>query len=202
MPPEFQPDFLDYELYVYIPSIREVDDRFSFQNPGKYSSQSIAVQIRDITLDYTDLSNENIFFTKHGEIVVNHVASSIFEKNNLTGCQYRSTIEKKTRSASNIYTQLISSPISPLSSLTKFKKGKFPYRILVKDEQIYYPSSILKDISDFNRGSEYFGSNDGLPYLQQRFWIVTNKAMKILINELNQQKRDFIPVNLVDENMN
>jgi hypothetical protein len=198
-PSEFQPDFLNYDLYIYMPSIREIDDSISFQNPRNYSSQSIATQVQDIILDYKDLSKEDILFTKYGELVATIFASSIFEKNNLTGYQHRPTLEKETMTVSNIYTQLISFPISPLSSSTKFKTGTLPYRILVKDDQIYYNSSILNEVSDFNRSSEYFGSNDGLPYLQQKFWIVTNKAMNILINELNQNKRDFIPIHLVDD---
>jgi len=201
IPPEFQPNFFDYDLYVYIPSIREVDDHpaIKFRLNTVAISQLVNGPDRDLVLNCSDLPDKNILFTKYGGIIINNSASSIFEKNNLTGYRCRPIFEKKTISPSNVYMQIISSSLPPLSSSTKITKVKFPYRVLVKDDQIYYNSKILKEVSDFNRSFEHFGSNTGLPYPSQRLWIVSNKAMKVLIHELNQQKRDFIPVHLVDD---
>jgi len=201
IPPEFQSDFFDYDLYVYMPSIREVDDRPAVKIHSNTASISQLVNgpDRDLVLNCNDLPDKNILFTKYGGIIINNFASSIFETNNLTGYRSRPIFEKKTISPSNIYMHIISSSLPPLSPLTKITKAKFPYRSLVKNDQVYYNSTILKEASDFNRSFEYFGSNSILPYPPQRLWIVSNKAMKVLINELNQNKRDFIPVHLVDD---
>ena len=199
MPPEFQSSFLDYDLYVYMPSIREIDDRPSVKDLSLNFERNFEIPV--LTLGRKKLSDENILFTKKGEIIVTNFASSVLDKNNLTGCQYQSVPEKKTMLPSNDYLHLISSPISSVSSLTEIKKTTFPWKgVLVKDDQVYYNSSILKEVSDFNRSFEHFGSDNGHPfYYPQRLWIVTNKAMKVLVNELNQPKRDFIPVHLVDD---
>ena len=57
----------------------------------------------------------------------------------------------------------------------------------------------METVSDFNVMVEILGAHDGYPYRPQKLWIVTKKAMECLLTEFGQNKRDFIPVMLVDD---
>ncbi|MDR2943729.1 MAG: hypothetical protein LBU81_01340 [Methanosarcinales archaeon] len=73
---------------------------------------------------------------------------------------------------------------------------------IVTDDQIFYNKEILSELSDFNYSLEAFGYEGYNPYPPQKYWIVSEKSRSVLINELNQNEFDFIPVILTDEKKN
>jgi len=52
---------------------------------------------------------------------------------------------------------------------------------------------------DFNETSEILGSKLTSPYYPQRLWIVSKRVMKIFLKEFDLQRRDFIPITLVND---
>jgi hypothetical protein len=211
MPFEFQNDFMNHELYVFMPEQRIVGGNYyktKFTYPKKRESKEllVGIQAEDLILDLKILEKYDVAYTHNGEIVVGKNALDIFSLNNLSG--YYTKHIKDHRNplfvSDNKKFQIFSQCNLPKMALkTKICHTRVPWlAICVHNDLIYYDKKILNNVSDFNRSFEVFGSHDGFPYAPQHLWIVTNKAMKVLINELNQQKRDFIPVNLVDDEKN
>jgi hypothetical protein len=217
LPPEYQIDFMEHELYIFMPIGKRINDQASYNNSIGIRMQARDLQVNskksifdflffrfyspqflETTLNYKILNDNDILFTRHGALIVSNKALEIFEKSNLTGYQIRSILDRKTKNNLLTHFQLVSTSKMPqMSSQTRIKKGLFG-ALLIPNDKIYYNSSVLNRVSDFNKTSEYLGANLGLPYFHQKFWIVSNKTMRIMINDLNQHKRDFIPVILVD----
>jgi hypothetical protein len=186
-----------FDLYIFIPNRRKIDDSSSYRIKGRFGSIRIGVQVRELSADFSK-TNEEILFTKRGELIASIRALNIFKGNKLTGYEIKPVIDKENKQESGLYFQLIASELHPLSLKTVFLKGLFGTS-LIDEDYVYYNKNILLTVADFGRTVEYVGSNQGSPYYPQRLWIVTNKTMKVLINELNQNKRDFIPVHLIDD---
>jgi hypothetical protein len=75
----------------------------------------------------------------------------------------------------------------------------FSLRHYAVDDKFYYNRKVMESIVDFNRSLEGLGAYDGSPYHPQKLWVITKKAMEFLLTEFNYNKRDFIPVMLVDD---
>ena len=88
-------------------------------------------------------------------------------------------------------------PFNPKTIIQSGNKHLFYTRVL--NDLFYYNSDVMDNVCDFNVTFEILGSNSREPYLPQKLWIVSNKAMRILIKEFDYRKKDFIPVVLVDE---
>ena len=209
LPPEFRPDFMDHELYVFMPHNQIF--RGAFQNT-KYESQIkgtsnkllISKQIGNLILDFKILNQIN--FTATGALVINEEALEIFQKNNLTGYQMQPVSDSnKSSSVSDVlYHQVIPLNTMPsFSTKTIVQSKNTPHlRVFVLNDLFYYNADVMNNVFDFNVTSEILGSHDYVPYLPQRLWVVSKKAMIILLKDFKQTKRDFIPVILVnDENI-
>jgi hypothetical protein len=190
-------NFDKYELYIFMPNRSEIDDSSSYHMKGKLGSAAIGVQVRELSADFSK-THEAILFTKRGELIVSIRALNIFKGNKLTGYEIKPVIDKESTQESNLYFQLIANELKPLSSKTVFLKGVFGTS-LIDEDYVYYNKTVLLTAADFNRTVEYVGSYKGSPYYHQRLWIVTNKTMKVLMNELNQTNQNFIPIHLVDD---
>ncbi|MCL2862670.1 MAG: hypothetical protein FWE54_01025 [Methanimicrococcus sp.] len=195
LPPEYQTDFMEHELYVFMPVGKKINDRASYK-PYEQAIGPVRMQIHDLKISAKRL-NGDIFFTKYGALIVSNKALEIFTENNLTGYQIRSILDERTKEVSDSHFQLIPAyTMPPMSQPTKLKRGLIGGQ-LIPDDKIYYNSVILNLVSDFNKTLEYIGTNSGSPYYHQKLWIVSHKTMEIFISQLGQNKRDFIPVMLV-----
>jgi len=200
---------MDHELYVFMPHNQIF--RGAFQNT-KYESQIkgtsnkllISKQIGNLILDFKILNQIN--FTATGALVINEEALEIFQKNNLTGYQMQPVSDSnKSSSVSDVlYHQVIPLNTMPsFSTKTIVQSKNTPHlRVFVLNDLFYYNADVMNNVFDFNVTSEILGSHDYVPYLPQRLWVVSKKAMIILLKDFKQTKRDFIPVILVnDENI-
>jgi len=221
VPFELRPDFMDHELYVFTPhaQLNGVNsnylrtyappyDRENFVYPKKrYQHKELIIgkQIGDLVLNFKYLNKINYLHT--GEFVVSEDALEIFQKKNLTGYQTQPVSNsKKSSSDSDIqYHQIISLHTMPAFSLKTVVQSETHYTFLythVLNDNFYYKSSVMDNVFDFNVTSEILGSNAGNPYYPQRLWIVSKKAMRVLLKEFDLHKRDFIPITLVDDENN
>ena len=89
--------------------------------------------------------------------------------------------------------------MSPQTKIKKRPAYLIEYGFFINDGIVRYDTSVPNSASDFNKTAEYFGSSSGMPYLSQKYLIVSQKTMRILINQVGQKKRDFIPVVLVSD---
>ena len=211
IPPEYDPDFEKHELYIYMPLQkipRKKYNQFSFPQGIQYDKDLLTgTQKEDLKLNFKHL-NKDFAFTDCGDIIVNEKAFSKLSENGFDNLFEKRPIKaikgfrQQPYDLEEPYFQLLPIRIlHPFDTKTEIKKifGNFSLRGYAVDDKFYYNKKVMTDITDFNTTSEILGAYDGAPYYPQHLWIVTNKAMKVLINELNQQKRDFIPVNLVDD---
>jgi len=93
---------------------------------------------------------------------------------------------------------------SPKTIVQSEKKALLGFSTLVLNNFFYYNSDVMDNICDFNLTSEILGGNNGFgtnpyPYMPQRLWVVSKKAMRILLKEFGYPKRDFIPVMLAND---
>jgi hypothetical protein len=217
MPPEYLPDFEKYELYVYMPDIK-IDAGSSygtkFSEPivkkGSKELQKLK-QVGELIIDFKSLAGKDIAYGHYGEIIVSEKALELFKDNNLTGFQeqaVRNWKDSKIKTGEK-YFQLISTysmpPVSAKTKIVKYFPTKLSFLfstfVYIEDHILYYDKSI-SSISDFNTSFELFGDKGGDLYAPQNLWIVSNKVMRIMINDLNQHKRDFVPVILISEKGN
>ena len=205
-PPECQPNFMNHELYIFTPYARIKDVTLEYPKKSqKHKELDIGKQVGDLVLNLKRLNKLN-YTTSTGEFVVNEEALKIFQKNNLTGYRIQPVLDsKKSSSDSSIrYHQIIPlhtmPPFSPKTIVRSGTTSLFSlFYTFVLNDLYYYNSSVMDVVFDFNLTSEYLGSNEGVPYLPQRLWIVSKKAMRILLKEFGQQRRAFIPIILVDD---
>ena len=217
MPFEFQADFMEHELYVYMPNQKIISNRkyktkYVYPTEQKPKEFLIGTQCENLMMDFKILKNYDIVRTYNGEIVISENALNLFNSNNLSGFYTRPVKNNRKTSSIQEPIQLIPQYNLPkMASQTRICIVRVPWSKVntrIKDwllasyahnDLIYYNKSVLENISDFNQSYEAFGSYDGFPYAPQKLWIVTNKVMKILIEDLNQNKKDFIPIHLVDD---
>jgi hypothetical protein len=217
----------EYDLYRYTPSnVFPNNTHYKILNTNRGKNElPIPSPQGNVVVD-TDyyMNDKNIGISYYGgEIVVTEKCLEIFKEENLSGYYTRpakTTVGfRPTSMAKNTskYAQLVCSrPMPKLSPLTKIKVFKKPFSILVPDNKFYYDQKILSNVSDINQTNEYFGSEISIIYTTlamfsftkpsghpvQRYWIVTKKARDVLMNRLKQEKWDFTPVYLVDDNGN
>jgi hypothetical protein len=196
LPFEDQRDLDKYDLYIFMPNKREIEDSASYKATGKIGSARTCMQVKKISANFSKI-NKDILFTEHGELIVSIRALNVFKENKLTGYDTTSVIDKKNGQESDSYFQLMTNELQPLSSQTDFKKGLFGSVLIA--EEAFYNHNILETAADFNRTAEYLGDNTGFPYYHQRLWIVTNKVRKMFISDFNRNEKEFIPVNLIDD---
>jgi len=201
VPFECQEDFFDHELYVFIPYTRIEPLNIVYPKKRyKHRELDIGTQSGNLVLNLKYLIKVN--YTSTGGLVVREEALEIFQKNNLTGYRLQPVSSSKKSSADldKKYHQIIPLCVMPsFSPKTIVRSGTYPmFHTLVSDNLFYYNSSVMESVSDFNVTFEYLGSNEGVPYFPQRLWIVSNKAMRILLRDLDQKRRVFIPVTLID----
>ena len=194
-PFEDQRDLDKYDLYIFMPNNREIEDSPSYQATGKIGSARTGMQVKEISVNFSKI-NKDLLFTERGEIIVSVHALNVFKENKLTGYKTKSVIDKKSKRESDSYFQLASDELIPLSSQTEFKKGFFG-SILIAEDKAYYNHNILETVADFNRTAEYLGDNTGFPYYHQRLWIVARKVRNIFISDFNRNEKEFIPVHLI-----
>jgi hypothetical protein len=208
IPFEYQPDFMKHELYVFMPIQKIIGGsyyktKFTYSKKREPKELLIGIQAENLTMDFKILEGYDVVYTNTGEIVVSEKALKIFHANNLSGfyTQPVKDYRKPPIESKKIFSQLFSQSILPkMAAETEICiTNVLQLKVCVRNDLIYYDKTTLENASDFNRSLEVLGSHEGIPYAPQHLWIVTNKAMKVLINELNQRKRDFIPVNLVDD---
>ena len=196
LPFEDQRDLDQYELYIFIPDKREIEDSASYKATGKIGYARTGMQVKKISANFSKI-NRDILFTEHGELIVSIHALNVFKENKLTGYDTTSVIDKKSGQESDFYFQLITNKLQPLSSQTEFKKGILGSVLIA--EEAFYDHNILETAADFNRTAEYLGDNTGFPYYHQRLWIVTNKVRNMFLSDFNRNEKEFIPVHLVDD---
>ncbi|WP_316557238.1 hypothetical protein [Methanimicrococcus hongohii] len=211
VPPEYDPNFADYESYVFMP-LQKIPQRkynkFAFPSEKEIQTNlTLGIQKENLKLNYKTIVNKNFVFTESGEIIVTEKIFQEFEKNGfnnefkLRPIQAVKGLTQKPYEMNETYYQLIPlHTMPPLNSKTEIKKVKanLSLRQYVVDDKFYYNQDVMKNISNFNVMTEILGAYDGAPYYPQKLWVVTNDAMKFLINDLEQHKRDFIPITLVD----
>ncbi|WNY25853.1 hypothetical protein [Methanolapillus millepedarum] len=200
------------ELYVYIPSYKihggnYYGAKFEIINKSRKSDElMIQNQISDLIIREKELHGKNISLTDFGELILTKIGLDIFNENAISGFDFRpvmnsigNTLFPKAE-ISNQTVQLISNHIMPpLSSKTIFRREKNPASVFVSYSDFYYCRNVLDEICDLNQTVEYFGSNSGIPYFVQRYWIITKKTKDILIHKFDQKEEDFRPVYLVEE---
>jgi len=210
IPPEFDPDFINHELYVYMPLLKIPCFKYNQSvfppTIRSYKKLSIGLQKEDLKLNFKDLKGEDIVFTDCGEIIVNQKALSIIEKHLNFSFETRSVKDYRSKPyvLTEEYFQLLTKPVMPSihpQADMKKEKSNASFGIYAMNK-FCYSKNVMKSISCFNVTTEFLGSYNGVLHYPQKQWIVTNKAMKVLINELNQHKRDFIPVHLIDDDLN
>jgi len=212
LPPEYRPDFMEHELYLFRPQSTVSDYDFSRWVPFPASNSygvlpktrphCFRYQINDLEIDLKK-NEADLHFTTLGALIVSSKVLRIFEDNKLTGYETRSVRDKKTKQQFVNYFQIVPTSEMPKMSLqTKIKKRPsylLEFGFFISDNIIHYDASVRIRASDFNKTTEYFGSNNGWPYLSQKFLIVSHKTMEILINQVGQKRRDFVPVVLVTD---
>ncbi|MCL2863764.1 MAG: hypothetical protein FWE54_06800 [Methanimicrococcus sp.] len=213
LPPECQPNFMEHKLYLFRPVCNAID---YFQNPYNLpaitdsygilpnpSRHCIRYQKNDLEIDLNKKGPE-LLFTTLGAVIVSSKVLRIFEDNKLTGYETRSVRDKKTKQQSVNYYQIVpTSEMPKMSYQTKIKERPahlLEYGYYISDGVVRYDVSAIAGASDFNKTAEYIGSSSGMPYFSQKFLIVSHKTMEILINQVGQKKRYFVPVILVDDN--
>ena len=215
LPSEYRTDFMEYELYVFMPADKRISDHDAYDMPKKIQVRDLRINSKKIdsinlfskiysphfsetALSYEDLKKD-LLFTRFGALIVSNKMIEMFEKNNLTGYQLRNIWDEKTKRNLSTHFQLVSTSEMPqMSSQTKIKRGLLG-GALIPDAKVYYDSFVLNHVSDFNQTSEYIGTIFGNPYFHQKIWIVSKKATEILINQFGRQKKEFIPIMLVDD---
>ena len=207
MPFEYRPDFADHELYVFIPIQRIRGGNYyktRFINPTERETEELLIGVQDenLIMDFKILEEYDIAYTHTGEIVVSEETLDLFHANNLSGFytqpvkDYRKLPFESEKTFSQLFSQLT---LPKMAAETKICITHISQlNVCARNDLIYYDKTVLENACDFNKSLEVFGSRDGIPYAPQHLWIVTHKVMRILINELNQNKRDFIPINLAD----
>ncbi|WNY27825.1 hypothetical protein [Methanolapillus ohkumae] len=203
-PFEFQPNFMSYDLYVFTPVISIIDARIF---TSLKEVESLYDSHKEITISKSDVKGVSLAYTKRGEIIISEEVLEIFNKNNLTGFQAlpvqysdQNHQNKKSKTDLNIqYFQIITTRAMPPFSKKSTKKVGYSAERIVYDGDICYEKKVLLESFDFNRSFETIGPKDMIGYFPQSYWILSRRVVEILINELNQPKKDFKPVILVDE---
>ncbi|MDV0446470.1 hypothetical protein MsAg5_03090 [Methanosarcinaceae archaeon Ag5] len=203
MPFELRSDFMNYDFYVFTPIISVIDTKI-FKPTTEV--ESFYEGHKEITVTHQDLKRIDLAYTKSGELIISSEVFEIFNENELTGFQVipvqysdSNTQNSKNKGSEIQHFQLITTHIMPpFSKKTTLKLGYSAERI-VYDGDICYNREVVQDVLDFNRSDESISGKDMWGYRHQRYWILSKKTVEVLIKELNQPKRDFKPVILVDE---
>ncbi|MCL2142030.1 MAG: hypothetical protein FWH46_04050, partial [Methanimicrococcus sp.] len=147
IPPEFWPNFMNHELYVFIPHIRIIGGSYyhtRFEYPKKREPDQLLIgkQIGNLILDFKKLKDIN--YTSTGEFVISEKVLDIFQKNNLTGYQIQPVLDYNKSSSSELYYQIIPKYTMPLfSSETSVHSKKTPQlRVFVLNDLFYYNSCV------------------------------------------------------------
>ena len=206
---------MNHELYVYVPR-QKVFDRI---NLVVYPFRPLLNKIllpdfqKNLTINFKQLEDKDFVYTDLGEIIVSEKAISILSDNGFGDSFEISQIigpvakkgtalkENTGRPVMMSYFRLIPKntmpPLNPKSIIRKtFIFSLNTLQNYVVDDAFYYDRNVLETMSDFNVTSEVLGAYIPCP---QRLWIVSKKVMIILLQEFEQQRRDFIPVMLVDD---
>jgi len=104
LPPEYQPDFMGHELYLFRPQSTVSDYDYIARNPFPASNSYgilpnthpyyIRYQINDLEIDLRK-NEADLHFTNLGALIVSSKVLRIFEDNKLTGYETRSVRDKK-----------------------------------------------------------------------------------------------------------
>ncbi|WNY27817.1 hypothetical protein [Methanolapillus ohkumae] len=199
----------EYDLYVCCQNQKYRNfggkkDGTKFSYPKRKGRELlVGTQMEDMIIDFKKLKGIDYALTHNGEIIVSEKALNILHKNNLSGFQVRSVRNKKSKMiVEEKYFQLLATQLMP-PTMPETKIYDMLYLMgneVLVDDLVYYYQSEVSNVLDFNSTFEYFGNEGNIPYLPQRFWIITKKARDILILELNQEFDDFKPVILVGQN--
>lgn len=212
VPPEYWQDFEKYELYIYMPNIKvdggEEYYEANFTPPDLIDLRELQklIQPGELVIDFKYLMDKEIAYTRFGEIIVSEKALALFKNNNLTGFQEQPVHnwkDSKIKTGEKYFQLMPIHTMPAVSTETKIVKYSTKRTILfstllyIQDRLVYYDKSVLP-VPDFNHSLEIFGDAVGSLYAPQNLWIVSHKVMRIMINDLDQRKRDFVPVILVD----
>ena len=218
IPPEFDPAFMNHELYVYVPRqkfFRRIN-LIVYPYGSLFNNTLLPDFQKNSTIGLKQLKNKDFVFTDLGEIIVSEKAISILSDNgfgdSFETSQIIRPVSKKgavlkgdtSQPPENSYFWLIPKntmpPLNPKSIIRETTIYNTFYKLqnYVVDDAFYYDRKVLETMSDFNVTSEVLGAYIPCP---QKLWIVTKRTMELLLKEFDQHKRDFIPVKLIgDEN--
>lgn len=199
IPFEFQDDFEAYDFYLFVPPF-EVEDDYVFRSISDldaYYEGHI-----EVTVDLSKLSGKSFVMTRHGELIARQDVLTLFHENDLSGFTAINIRDTKSGVFSSDHFLIIADnifvPFSDIKYKKTFRVGGSRERI-VFDGKIFCRSSVLNQLSDFNRSSYSLGSRAAMDYSPQKFWILSKKTVMVLINEIGQPKRNFRPVYLDDD---
>ena len=214
VPPEYDPDFINYDLYVYMPLLKIPCCKYnrSIFSPNARPEKKLfyGVQKDDLKLNFKDLKGKDIIFTDCGEIIANQTALSVicdhlnFSFETRPVKDNRSKPYELTEEYFQLSTKSVMLPIHPQTDKKEQSSKSYgiyntSFKIYAVNGQFYYDKDVMANVSGFNVTTELLSAYTGYHFYPQKLWIVTNKTMRVLINELDQQKRDFIPIHLVDD---
>ena len=225
VPPEYDPNFMNYDLYVFLP-FQKVAQRPYNQfgiPPGIRLGTDlfVGIQKEDLKLHYKSLLGKDIVFTDFGELIVSEKAflrfseygfNDLFETRRVQavgGMYYKRSIRPvralnpSPYDLKEKYYQLFPThtmpPFDPKTEIKKVDiKILYSAEHYAVDNKFCYNQKVMENVFDFNVTFEILGSNDGFPYFPHKLWVVTKKTMELLLTEFNQNKRDFIPIMLID----
>lgn len=203
LPPEKDPDFMNYDLYVYQPLIKITAPGILKQNCldidtiDTVSVSTLRVmKAKDYFRDKEAIKRLDILLTRD-EMIASPRAVNLFSAYGLTGFEASPITVKGLGGDEDFY-----GPFYRIRSLHKMphmapptiiKKTLISSDMWIVDDLIYYDSDTISSAADFNESLESIGNAD-VPYLSQPLQIVSNRVMKLFIDEFRQHRGDFIPV--------
>ncbi|WP_338102080.1 hypothetical protein [Methanolapillus millepedarum] len=189
--PQLQPDFMKHDLYIFSPPYIDIGSGFlrDVESEGDETEEKYGKLHRLKIDDYA--------FTRFGDFLITKDTLDVFHENNLTGFQ----VSPVQNDESEIYCLSAMHTMPPFSNKTTLKL-EFSPKKLVFDGTIFYDKEVLSNALDFNRSHESFGGNSRFlysSYISQKYWILSNKAVHVLIHKIGVSQWNFVPVVLSDK---
>lgn len=209
MPPEKDPDFMNCDLYVYQPKAKIQTFGISKQNcldADTFSVGDIYMNTKagDHFTEKEAIKRSDILLTNRGEMIASPRAVDLFSAYGLTGFGASPISIKGLGGDEKFY-----GPFYRIRSLHKMphmapptvvrKRSLINTEVWIVDDLIYYDPDAISSADDFNESLEDIGSTEGFPYWPQPLQIVSNRVMKLFIDEFGQHRGDFIPVHCNDD---
>ena len=138
-----------------------------------------------------------------GETVISERICRIFTENGLTGFQtYPITHEGKPYKTKINCMQLCAvHTMKPLSPPTKIVSKDILFkRKFVRNDEFYYNKADFENANDLNITYETFGTDGSrFPEYHGKLWVLSKKTVEIMICQLGEDSRKFVPVLIADD---